>query len=200
MPNILVVGPRVSARDIHEFVAYAKGNPGKLSYGSQGVGSTPHLTGEMLALAANINIVHVPYKGFPPILADLLGSRLDFAFADSINALPQLKAGKLRAIAVASSKRFYALDSTPTMIEAGFPDFVSTTWMSFAAPAGTPPEIARKWHEELVKIVNLPDVQARFTALGVEAWASSPLEMQQQMDSEFKRWGEVIQRTGARNN
>ena len=200
MPNILVVGPRVSARDIHEFVAYAKGNPGKLSYVSQGVGSTPHLTGEMLALAANINILHVPYKGFPPILADLLGSRLDFAFADSSNALPRLKAGKLRAIAVASSKRFYALDSTPTMIEAGFPDFVSTTWMSFAAPAGTPPEIARKWHEELVKIVNLPDVQARFTALGVEAWASSPLEMQQQMDSEFKRWGEVVQRTGARNN
>lgn len=200
MPNILIVGPRVSAKDVREFIEYAKANPGKLSYGSQGVGSTPHLTGAMLALAAGVDVVHVPYKGFPPVLTDLLGSRLDFAFADASNALPQLKDGRVRALGVASSKRFYALPNTPTLIESGFPEFISATWMSFAAPAGTPPEIARKWHDELVKVIKLPDVQARFTELGVEAWASSPEEMQQQMQSEFKRWGEVIQRTGAKGN
>ncbi len=200
MPNILIVGPRVSAKDVHEFIKYAKANPGKLSYGSQGMGSTPHLTGAMLALAAGIDVVHVPYKGFPPVLTDLLGSRLDFAFADASNALPQLKDGRVRALGVASSKRFYALPNTPTLIETGLPEFISATWMSFAAPAGTPPDIARKWHEELVKVIKLPDVQARFAELGVEAWASSPEEMQQQMQSEFKRWGEVIQRTGAKGN
>ncbi len=200
MPNILIVGPRVGAKDVREFIEYAKANPGKLSYGSQGVGSTPHLTGAMLALAAGIDVVHVPYKGFPPVLTDLLGSRLDFAFADASNALPQLKDGRVRALGVASSKRFYALTNTPTLIEAGLPDFISATWMSFAAPAGTPAEIARKWHEELEKVVKLPDVQARFAELGVEAWASSPEEMRQQMQSEFKRWGEVIQRTGAKGN
>ena len=200
MPNILIVGPHVSSRNLSEFIAYAKANPGKLSYGSQGVGTTGHLTGAMLALAAGINIVHVPYKGFPPVLADLLGSRLDFAFADSGNSLPRLKEGRVRALAVASSKRLFGLPDTPTMIEAGIPDFVSTTWMSYAAPAGTPADIARKWHEELAKIIKLPDVQSRFAALGVEAWASSPEEMQRQMESEMKRWGEVIQRTGARSN
>ena len=200
MPNILIVGPRVSARNVSEFIAYARANPGKLSYGSQGVGSTPHLTGAMLALATGSDIVHVPYKGFPPVLADLLGSRLDFAFADASNVLPQLKEGRVRALAVASSKRFFGLPDTPTMIEAGIPDFLSATWMSYAAPAGTPPEITRKWHEELVRIVKAPDVQARFAELGVEAWASSPEDMQRHMESEIKRWGEVIQRTGARSN
>jgi tripartite-type tricarboxylate transporter receptor subunit TctC len=200
MPNILIVGPRVLSKDIGEFIAYAKAQPGKLNYGSQGVGSTPHLTGAMLALAAGIDIVHVPYKGFPPILTDLMGSRLDFAFLDSSNALPRLKDGRVRALAVASEKRFFALPDTPTLVEAGFPTMVSLTWMSFAGPAGMPVEIARKWHEELQRIVKMPDVQARFANLGFEAWASSPEEMRQQMESEMVHWGEVIKRTGAQSD
>jgi tripartite-type tricarboxylate transporter receptor subunit TctC len=200
MPNILVVGPRVAARSVGELVAYAKANPGKLSYGSQGIGSTPHLTGAMLALATGIEIVHVPYKGFPPVLADLLGGRLDFAFADASNVLPQLKEGRLRALAVASEKRFFALTNTPTMTEAGVPNFVSGTWMSFAAPAGTPPEIVRKWNSDIKKAVREPDVQARFAELGVESWASSPEEMRRHMESEIARWGEVIRKSGARSN
>ena len=176
MPNILIVGPRVVAKDTGEFIAYAKAHPGKLNYGSQGVGSTPHLTGAMLALAAGIDIVHVPYKGFPPILTDLMGSRLDFAFLDSSNVLPRLKEGRVRALAVASEKRF------------------------FPGPAGMPAEIARKWHEELQKIVKMPDVQARFANLGFEAWASSPEEMRQQMENEMVHWGDVIKRTGARSD
>jgi tripartite-type tricarboxylate transporter receptor subunit TctC len=200
MPNILVVGPRVTARSVGELVAFAKANPGKLSYGSQGIGSTPHLTGAMLALAAGIEIVHVPYKGFPPVLADLLGGRLDFAFADASNVLPQLKEGRLRALAVASEKRFFALTNTPTMTEAGVADFVSGTWMSFAAPAGTPPAIVRQWNSEIKKAVREPDVQARFAELGVETWASSPEEMRRHMESEIARWGEVIRKSGARTN
>ncbi|OGA03116.1 MAG: hypothetical protein A3I00_01105 [Betaproteobacteria bacterium RIFCSPLOWO2_02_FULL_64_12] len=111
-----------------------------------------------------------------------------------------MREGRVRALAVASSKRFFGLPGTPTMSEAGVPDFLSATWMSFAAPAGTPAEVTRKWHEELVKVVKAPDVQARFAELGVEAWASSPEEMQRHMESESKRWGEVIQKTGARSN
>lgn len=199
MPNILIVGPRVPSKNIGEFIAYAKAHPGKLNYGSQGVGSTPHLTGAMLALAAGIDIVHIPYKGFPPILTDLMASRLDFAFSDASNVLPRLKDGRIRVLAVASEKRFFALPDTPTLIEAGFPNFVSTTWMSFAGPAGMPVEIVRKWHEELQKIVKMPDVQARFTKLGFEAQASSSEEMRQQMEDDLNRWGEVIKRTGVRN-
>ncbi len=200
MPNILAVGPRVTARSVGELIAFAKANPGKLSYGSQGIGSTPHLTGAMLAQATGIDIVHIPYKGFPPVLADLLGGRLDFAFADASNVLPQLKEGRLRALAVASEKRFFALPNTPTMIEAGIPDFVSGTWMSFAAPAGTPSEITNKWNTELKKVVREPDVQTRFAELGVESWASSPEEMRRHMTNEIARWGEVIRKSSARTN
>lgn len=200
MPNVLVVGPRVAAANLQEFLAFAKANSGEVSYGSQGVGSTPHLTGAMLARAANIDIVHVPYKGFPPILADLLGARLDFAFLDASNVLPQLKGGRIRALAVASAKRYFALADTPTLVEAGFADFVSATWMSFAAPAGTPPEVGRKWREELQRAVRLPDVQQRFADLGVEVWVSSAEEMASLMETESRRWSEVIRLTGARND
>ena len=154
----------------------------------------------MLAQSTGIYIVHIPYKGLPPVLADLLGGRLDFAFADASNVLPQLKEGRLRALAVASEKRFFGLPTTPTMIEAGVPDFVSGTWMSFAAPAGTPSEIIRRWNSELKKVVREPDVQARFAELGVEAGASSPEEMQRHMTKEIARWGEVIRKSGARTN
>jgi len=196
MPNILIVAEHAAVQNVTQLVAAAKADPGKMTYGSQGVGSTPHLTGAMLALAAGIEIVHVPYRGFPPVLIDLLGSRLDFAFADASNVLPQLKGGQVRPLAVASPRRFFALPNTPTMIEEGFPDFESATWMSFAAPAGTPPEIVRKWHEELTRIVKMPDVGALFADLGLEVWASSPEEMRQYMDSEIKRWGDVVQRSG----
>jgi tripartite-type tricarboxylate transporter receptor subunit TctC len=196
MPNILLVAPHVPAKNIKELIAYAKANPGKLTYGSQGVGSTPHLTGVMLAKAAGIDIVHVPYRGFPPVLQDLLGSRLDFAFADASNSLPQVRGGTLRAMAVASAKRFSALPDTPTLIESGFPDFESATWMSVSAPAGTPGAVIKKWQEELAKIAQMPDVKARFAELGVESWASTPDEMKRHMQSEIKRWGDVIQGAG----
>lgn len=196
MPNILLVAPHVPAKNLAELIAYAKENPGKLTYGSQGVGSTPHLTSVMFAKAAGIDIVHVPYRGFPPVLQDLLGSRLDFAFADASNSLPQIKAGTLRALAVASPKRFFALPDTPTLIESGFQDFESATWMSFSAPAGTPEVITRKWQEELARIAQMPDVKTRFAELGVESWASTPEEMMRHMQSEIKRWGEVIRAAG----
>lgn len=196
MPNILIVAPHVPARNLAELIAFAKANPGKLTYGSQGVGTTPHLTAVMLAKAAGIDIVHVPYRGFPPLLQDLLGSRVDFAFADAGNTLPQVKYGKLRALAVASPKRFFALPDIPTFFEAGLSGFESATWMSFSAPAGTPETITRKWHEELVRIAQMPDMRARFAELGVEIWASSPEEMSRHVQSEIKRWGTVIREAG----
>lgn len=196
MPNILFVVTGSPIRSVDQLVAAAKARPGKVTYGSQGIGSTPHLTSVMLSLAAGIDIVHVPYRGFPPVLADLLGGQLDFAFADATNLLPQLKGGQARPLAVASPHRFFALPDTPTLIEAGFADFDSETWMSFSAPAGTPPEIARKWSDELARIVKMPDVKARLSELGLEPWASSPEEMRAYMDSEIKRWSSVVQRSG----
>jgi tripartite-type tricarboxylate transporter receptor subunit TctC len=197
-PNALVASLRLDARDARALVAHAKACPGELSYGSQGVGTTPHLTGAVLASAAGIDVVHVPYKGFPPLLADLLGARLDFAFSDAANVLPQLKEGKPRALAFASRERFCALPEIPTLIESGFDGFVSATWMSFAAPAGTAPDIVRKWHAEIRSVVMLPDVRARFAELGVEPWASSPQEMRQQIETEIERWDKVVEGTGAR--
>jgi tripartite-type tricarboxylate transporter receptor subunit TctC len=196
MPNILVVGANSPFRTVHELVDYAQAHPGKITYGSQGVGSTPHLTGAMLVIATGIHVVHVPYRGFPPLLVDLLGSRLDFAFADPTNALPQITQGQLRALGVASAKRFFALPDTPTLIEAGVPDFLSATWMSFAAPAGMPPDIVEQWHNALVKIVRMPDVKSKLADLGLETWASTPEEMHQLMLDEMKRWNDVIRMAG----
>jgi len=198
MPNILMVGPHVAAKDVGELVAVAKANPGKLSFGSQGIGSTPHLTGAMLAGAAGIDIVHVPYKGFPPILADLLGGRIDFAFSDTGNVLPQLRNERVRAIAVASLKRFNALPDVPTMIEAGYPDFVSGAWMSFAGPAGLPQDIVRKLNADIDAIVRHPELAPRWHELGITPLGGSPEAAVKRNVLETAKWSRVIKTAGIR--
>ena len=197
MPNVLVVGSGMRAKDFHEFLAFAKANPGKLNYGSLGTGTVSHLlTGSMLAPAAGIDVVHVPYKGFPPLLADLVGGRVGFAFLDATNALPRVRQGQLRALANAHPRRFFAFPDVPTFAELGLPGIVASTWVSFVAPAGTPAEIIQTWHKELVRVSRLPEIQKKFETLGVEAWVSTPAELGRRIEDERTRWGEIIERSG----
>ena len=196
MPNMLLVGPRVQAKRISELIADARANPGKLSYGSPGVGTVSHLTAELLASATGSTMVHIPYKGFPPLLADLIGGRLDFAILDATNALPQIRNGHLRALAIAHPKRFFALPEVPTFAETGIDGVIASTWVSFLLPAGTPQEIVRKWHEELSRIAKIPEVRDRFEQLGAELWVSTPDELRRYVDEEKGKWKSAIERAG----
>ena len=196
MPNILLVGPRVHANNIAGFIADARANPEKLNYGSFGVGTISDLTEEVFESAIGVKIVHIPYKGFAPVLVDLLGGRLDFTFADSTNALSQIRQGKLRGLAIASPKRLFALPDVPTFSEAGVSGVESSSWEGFALPAGTSQEIVRKWQEELGRVAQMPDVRERFEHLGADLWVSTPQEMQGYIEDEKSRWSAIIKRIG----
>lgn len=198
MPNMLLVSSKVQEGTIAEFIAEARSSPGKLSYGSPGIGTVSHLTGEIFAAAIDAKFVHVPYKGFPPLLADLLGGRLDFAFLDATNALPQLRKKNLRVLAVADRKRFFALPEIPTFSEVGVRGVEASTWVSFAFPRGVAPTIVRKWQEEIRRVARIPEVQERFQHLGAELWVSTQEEVQRHIDEEKSRWREAILRAGVK--
>src|SRR5436190_3995081 len=149
-PQFLTVNPGVPFTSVAELVAYAKANPGKLSYGSVGIGSASHLTMEMFKSAAGIDIVHIPYKGSAPNVTDLLGGQVQLSFLVPGNVLPHLGAGKLKVLAVSGRKRFAATPNTPTMIESGFADFEAIAWIGFLAPGATPKPAIERYNRELV--------------------------------------------------
>jgi tripartite-type tricarboxylate transporter receptor subunit TctC len=197
-PQFLVVNPGVPANSVAEFVALAKAQPGKLSYASVSVGSASHLTMEMLKSAAKVDIVHVPYKGSQPAVVDVLGGQVQAGFFVPGNVLQFVQQGKLRAIASTGEKRFPATPDVPTMIEQGFPDFVALSWIGFLAPAGTPRAIIDRYHRELVRIVQSPEVRSKLENMQFEVVAGSPEQFTQWMQSEIPRWGKVIKETGAK--
>jgi tripartite-type tricarboxylate transporter receptor subunit TctC len=199
-PQFLVVGSSVPAKNVAEFVAHARAAPGKMSYGSVSIGSASHLTMEMLKTAAKIDIVHVPYKGAPPVLADLLGGQIQAGFFVPGNVLGYLKDGKLRAIGATGRKRFAAVPEVPTMIEQGFPDFEAIAWIGFLAPGGTPKNIVERYHREIARIANTPELKGKLEALSFEVVATSPDEFRQWIAKEIPRWGKVIRDTGATAN
>ena len=200
MPSVLVVGPRVEAGSVRDLIRQAKAHPGKLTYASQGYGTTTQLLGGLFANRAGIELVHVPYKGAPPILTDLRAGRVDMVFFDSANALPQLTQNtSLRALAVTGASRSAALPDVPTLRESGFPDMVAAVWMGLAAPAGTPDAVVRTWQDALEKIVRMPDIRRRFEDLGAEPLANGPEDMRQTIDRDARLWSEVIRMTGASN-
>ena len=196
-PQFFVVPPAVAAKNVAEFVALARAQPGKLSYGSVSIGSASHLTMEMLKTAAKIDVVHVPYKGAPPVLVDLLGGQIQAGFFVPGNVLQYMKDGKLRAIAATGRKRFAAAPEVPTMIEQGFPDFEAVAWIGFLAPGATPRPIIDRYNREIVRIANSPDVKGKLEALAFEVVATSPDEFRQWIAKEVPRWGKVIRDTGA---
>ncbi len=197
-PQFLTIHPGVPFGTIAELVRYAKANPGKLNYGSIGIGGASHLTMEMFKSAAGIDLVHVPYKGSAPAVTDLLAGTVQLAFLVPGNVLPHLKAGKLKVLAASGRKRFPATPETPTMIESGFADFEAIAWIGFLAPGRSPRPIIERYHRELVKILNSPDVRQRLTDIQFEIVAGTPEQFAEYILWETPRWAKVIRDTGAK--
>ena len=186
VPNMVVVNANVPARNIQELIALAKAQPGRLNYGSAGAGTAHHLIGEMFKLRAGINLVHVPYKGSSPAVADLLSGQVQLMFDTVTSGLPQVKAGKTRALAVTTAKRSSALPDVPTLSETVLPGFDIGTWFGILAPAATPPEIVAKLNAEMVRIINLPEVRVQLLEMGSEPIGNTPVQMAAQIKGELE--------------
>ena len=198
LPNVLVVNAGMKARNVEELVALAKSSPDQFNGGSTGVGGTPHLSLEMFKAAAGVSIKHIPYsRGLAPALTDLLAGRIDLIFMNLADALPHIRSGQLRALAVASRERVADLPEVPPLAET-LRGFESATWMAMAAPPGTPPEIAGRLSREIAEVLRLPDVKARLSDISATPVGSSPEEARAFIRSEAARWREVIVSAGIR--
>ena len=192
VPSLLVVNPNVPAKNFKEFIALAKAKPGTIYYGSAGNGSSGHLAMEYLKQAAQIELVHVPYKGTGPMITDLLGGQTQATFTGATPLMPHIKQGKLRPLAVGGAKRVPALPDVPTVAESGLAGFETSQWYGILAPAGTPDAIVRKLSTEIARIVKMPDVVERLAADGSVPQASTPEEFAKFIAAEQKRWGQVV--------
>ena len=191
-PTILVVHPTLPVTTVKDLVTLAKTRPGQLNFGSAGAGSSGHLAAELFKIVANVDLVHVPYKGTGPATTDLMGGQIPLMFNNLPPSLPLVKAGRLRALAVTGEKRSPAVPQLPTMAEAGYPGVVMTLWNALFAPAGTSPEILAKLHSEILKAAKLPEVRDRLSAEGTEARTTTPAELAADIKSETDRWAKVI--------
>jgi tripartite-type tricarboxylate transporter receptor subunit TctC len=191
-PSVLVVHPSVPANSIREFVTLAKARPGKLNYASNGNGSSAHLAAVMYESMAGVDMVHVPYKGLAPALADLLSGEVQLMFSSMVAIVPHIKAGKLRAIAVTGKKRSPLLPEVPTIAESGLPGYEAGSWYGILAPAGTPRDIVMKLNAEIVKALKQPEVRERLASEGAEAIGGTPEEFAAHIKAELTRLGKVI--------
>ena len=189
-PYALVVNPSVPAKDLKEFIAYAKANPGKLAYGSAGVGSASHLAGELLKAKVGFDMVHVPNKGMNPAIIDLMGGQVQVLFA-SVPGMMSEKSERLRPLAMAEMKRSALLPDMPTMDESGLPGFAVGNWAGLLGPAGLDPKIVAKLNSEIIAILGAPDVKERVKALGFDLIASTPEQFGKQLQEDVERWGPV---------
>ena len=191
-PLAMVVPPSLPAQSIKDVIAMAKAKPGSLNFGSGGVGTTPHMAGELFALEAGLKIVHVAYRGEAPAINDLLGGQLHFMFSNLSATIGNIRAGTLRALAVTSPKRTPAAPEIPTVAETALPGFDAATWFSVVAPAGTPRDIVVKLNSELKRQLVTPDTQRRFVELGMSSETSTPEELDAYIKSEIAKWSKVI--------
>ena len=198
VPLFIVANPGFPPNTVNEFVTFAKANQGRISYASGGNGVTNHLAMELFKSTAEINLVHVPYKGGPPALTDLIAGQVAVMFETGPGALPHVRSGKLKGIAVGSLRRSSAAPELPTVAEAGFPGFEAVAWIALVAPAGTPPPIIARLHAEIVKMLNLPETKERFIALGAEPVGNKPEEFAIYLKSEIAKWGKVVRDSGAK--
>jgi tripartite-type tricarboxylate transporter receptor subunit TctC len=180
------------ARDVKELIEYARANPGKVSFGSSGVGAAAHLTTELFAQTANIQMVHVPYKGTAPALAGLLAGDIQVLVDVPSSMMPHVRAGKIRALGLFASRRSPGAPEVPTLVEAGGPPVEGSTWVLFLAPAGTPREIVARLSAETAKVLAMPEIRARFEQLGVEPGGGTPAEAARFLDAEIEKWARVI--------
>jgi tripartite-type tricarboxylate transporter receptor subunit TctC len=199
VPNMLVVHPSLPANSVKELVALARARPGQLNYGSSGNGSASHLATEYFKLLSKTDITAIPYKGTGPLVTDLIAGQTSLTITGVPPLYPHVQSGRLRALAVGSVKRLPLLPSLPTIAEAGVPDYESSTWFGPLAPAKTPREIIVRLNVELMKMLQRPDVRARFAAEGIEALGSTPEEFGTYIKSEIERWSRVIKAAGVRS-
>lgn len=196
--SMLAVQNTLGVKNVQELVALAITQPGKLTYGTGGSGTPQHMAGELFNTMAGIRIVHIPYKGPPPSLLDLIGGRLTAVFGISSVVLPLARTDKIRTLAVTSLQRTGAAPDVPTMAESGFPGFEATSWFALLAPAGTPQTIVRKIHGETVKALAQPDIRARLTDLGMDVVGSTPEQLAAIMRAEIPKWAKVVKASGAK--
>ena len=195
---ILAVHPSLPAHTVKELIALAKAHPGQLSYSSSGVGGTPHLAGELFNSMAGVKMVHVPYKGSAPAMADLLGGHIQLTFDNMLTVLPQVKAGKLRGLAVTMTTRSPLTPELPTVAEAGLKGFEVKSWNGVVVPTGTPKEIIARLNGEIVRILRQPDLREKFLVQGVELVPTTPEEFGAFIKQDIAKWAKVIQLSGAR--
>ena len=196
--GLLVVHPSVPVHSVPELIAFARARPGALTFASAGLGTASHLAGELFKTMARIEMVHVPYKGNVPAISDLLGGQTSLIFATMPTVLPQVKAGKLRALATIGSVRSAATPEPPTVAEAALPGFDVSNWIGLFAPAGTPPEIVRRLNGEVARIMLSPEIQVRLPNEGARFAANTPEQFGAFVRSEIAKWAPIVKASGAR--
>ena len=198
VPNMLVVNPDIPAKNVGELIALMKANPGTYSFASSGNGTSQHLSGELFKSMAGVDMQHIPYKGSPPALQDVVGGQVSMTFDNITTAWPLAKGGKLRALAVTTAKRSAVAPDVPTLAESGLAGYEVGSWQGVFAPAGTPPAIVQRLNAEIVKIINMPDVKEKLVGLGAEPVGNTPEEFGALVKSEVAKWADVVKKSGAK--
>jgi tripartite-type tricarboxylate transporter receptor subunit TctC len=196
IPNTVTVRPDFPANTLQEFVAYAKANPGKLTYASQGTGTTSHLTAELFATRTGIKMLHVPYRGTAPAITDLISSHVDLMFTEMASAIELHKGGRARILAVSAAQRSALLPDIPTVIEAGVPDFISDTWNAISAPPRTPPAIVAKLNTAVVEVLKMPEVQDKLRKINTSPQQTTLAQAAKVVKDDTARWAAVIKDAG----
>lgn len=197
-PNLAVIHPAVPARNLAEFITYARSKPGQLVYASAGAGAPSHLAVELFSTMAKIQMVHVPYKGMAPGMTDLLGGQVQLAFPTISAGITHARAGRLRALGVTTAKRSPAAPDVPTIAEAALPGFEASNWYGMVAPARTPPAIIRKVHDDIARALATPDVRERMLNQGMDPTTNAPEEFSAYIRSEIAKWAKVVKASGAK--
>jgi tripartite-type tricarboxylate transporter receptor subunit TctC len=197
VPNVLVVNPDLPVKSVKELVDYAKKNPGKLNFASSGSGTSIHMAGELFKQLADIDVVHIPYKGSSPAVTDLIGGQVDFMFDNMPSSWPQVEGGKLRALAVTTAERSKAAPDLPTMQEEGFPTFDVSSWFGVIAPKGTPDDVVEKLNKAIRAALAKPAVQSQMDDLGAIVADTTPEQFGDFIKSEVENWGKVVTASGA---
>jgi tripartite-type tricarboxylate transporter receptor subunit TctC len=200
VPNVVVIHPKHADKfkNLKDLIAFAKANPGKLNYGSAGNGTTHHLAGELFKTMTHVDLTHIPYKGAGPMMQDLLAGQVDMAFDGMSTSAPQIKAGKLKALAVTTEKRSFVDPSVPTMQEAGLPGYVVTTWYALWGIKGTPKEALDRMHAETLKAMASPELKSVWESQGATAGGESPAQFTKLVHSEIAKWAKVVKDAGAK--
>lgn len=194
--NVLVVHASVPAKTLAEYVKLANERSGGMPYGTSGIGGAGHLAGELFKMMAKTNLVHVPYKGGGPAMSDLLGAQVPSLFASAPSAVPHVKSGKIRALAVTSAKRSASFPEVPTVAELGYPGYEATNWYAFVAPVKTPKDIIERLNRDIVKTLTTPEIRDQFLSHGEEPSPSTPEELRRYIEREYATWGRVVKAAG----